>query len=597
VRENGYAPIRDYAVIGDGRTAALVAKDGSIDWLCLPNFDSPSVFGRIVDTRRGGSFELRPEEPFEVDRAYRHDTNVLETTFRTASGSVRVTDAMLLTGDGLAPMREVARSVEGLAGRVPMCWHVEPRFDFGGKRPRIDRRAGAVFATAGGDALAISSWEAGDPQPSGDGIQGTFVTDAGTTALLDLASAHREPVVLPSRADVERRLEDTSRFWAEWAGRIDYEGPWRDAVVRSALALRLCVFAPSGAVVAAPTTSLPEWIGGARNWDYRFAWLRDAAFTIDALLRLRCRREASAFFWWFMHATRMTMPRLRNLYRVDGRLEATERDLERLDGYMSSRPVRVGNGAAEQVQLDVYGSVLDSIWRYASNGGEIDRKTGKEIAEIADCVTELWRGEDSGIWEPRSPPLHYVHSKAMCWVALDRACKLAERGVIADHRQRWEPAAEEIRAFVEEHGYDADRGTYVRARGRDDLDGALLTLALFDYHDPADTRLHGTIAAIERELSDGPLVYRYRGADGLDGREGYFLACSFWLVDALARTGRVADAKRNMEELLRHANDVGLYAEELAPDGSFLGNFPQALVHLALIGAALCVTDHDGGAD
>jgi GH15 family glucan-1,4-alpha-glucosidase len=592
VRENGYAPIRDYAAIGDGRTAALVATDGAIDWLCLPDFDSGSVFGRILDARRGGAFELQPDEPFEAERAYRDGTNVLETTFRTSSGTVRVTDAMLLVGDRLAPMREVVRKVEGLSGRVPMRWRVEPRFEFGRKRTRLGLRADRPFAACGRDGLAVSAWDAGEPEIAGDAIAGRFVAEAQSEALIDLAAAHGEPAVLPCRNDVDHRLERTVRFWNDWSVRIPYAGSWRNAVVRAALALKLCVFAPSGAIVAAPTTSLPEWIGGVRNWDYRFTWLRDASFAIDALLRLGCEAEAASFFWWFMHTSRLTQPRLQILYRIDGSHRAKERELARVDGYLSSRPVRIGNGAADQVQLDVYGDVLDSIWRFASSGGAIDRSTAREIAEIADYVTKIWRVEDSSIWEVRSGPAQYVHSKAMCWVALDRACRLAERGWIPDGSKRWRLVADEIRAFVDEHGLDPERGMYVRSTSSGELDASLLLLSLFGYHDGRDERLTRTIDAISRELADGALVYRYRGEDGVGGDEGYFLACSFWLVDALARAGRLDEARRNMGELIGHANDVGLYSEELRPaDGAFLGNFPQALVHLALISAAVSVTE------
>ena len=596
MRENGYAPIRDYAAIGDGRTAALVATDGSIDWLCLPDVDSPSVFGRILDAKRGGCFELRPDEPFDVERRYRDGTNVLETTFRTASGSARVTDAMLLVGERLSPMREVTRKVEGLSGRVPVRWRVEPRFDFGRKAAELDLRAGRPFASSGRDAIAVSSWNAGEARVTDDAIEGSFVAEPGTPAVIDLAVAHQEPVVLPCRDDVERRLERTVRFWTGWSSRIPYDGPWREAVVRSALALKLCVFAPSGAIVAAPTTSLPEWVGGKRNWDYRFAWLRDASFAIDALLRLGQGDEAKSFFWWFMHASRLTQPRLRALYRVDGRHDVDEEELEGLDGYRSSRPVRAGNGALDQVQLDVYGDVLDAIWRFACGGGSIDRSTAKDIAKIADHVCVAWHDADSGIWEVRGEPQHYVHSKGMCWVALDRACRLAERGWIPDRAARWRPAAVEIRALLDHQGYDPERGTYVRTLRGQDVDASLLALTLFGYHDGTDPRLAGTIDAVTADLADGAFVYRYRARDGFEDPEGYFLACSFWLVEALARVGRLDEARRNMAELVEQANDVGLYAEELRPDdGAFLGNFPQALVHLSLVSAAVALVEPEAG--
>jgi GH15 family glucan-1,4-alpha-glucosidase len=592
LRKHGYAPLRDYAALGDGCTVALVARDGSIDWLCVPDFDAGSVFGRILDARRGGAFELAPEQPFESERTYRDRTNVLETTFRTAEGVVRVTDAMTFGGPRLTPIRELTRRVDALSGSVLMRWRIEPRFDFGRRRAAIGRRAGRPFAAAGRDALVVGAWDAGPAELSDDAIEGQFVAEPGAPALLNLAVTHQEPAVLPCRDDVEDRLERTARFWERWTSRLTYEGPWRAEIVRSALALKLCVFAPSGAVVAAPTTSLPEWIGGGRNWDYRFTWLRDASYTIDVLLRLGFDDEARSFFWWFMHASRQTQPRLQILYRINGSHLARERELTHLDGYCSSRPVRIGNGAADQVQLDVYGDVLNSVLLYVESGAPLDRATGREVAKIADYVANVWARPDSGIWEMRSEPAHFVHSKAMCWVALDRASRLAERGAIPDRRDRWRRAADEIREFVDTNGFDAERGSYVRAPDRRELDASLLTLSLFEYSDGRDERLLGTIESVQRELAEGSLVYRHRAEDGVGGDEGYFLTCSFWLVDALARAGRLAEAKRNMEEVLALANDVGLYAEELRPgDGAFLGNFPQALVHLALINAALTVAD------
>jgi len=587
MRRKGYAPIRDYAAIGDGRTTALVAADGSIDWLCLPDVDSGSVFGRLLDLERGGSFQLEPDEQYETERRYQEGSNVLETTFRTAGGVVRVTDAMALADDSLSPLRELVRRVEGLGGEVPMRWSVEPRFDFGRTETRIGLRGGRPFAWGRRDAFALAAWDCGEPKLSGHAISGRFVARPGTRGLLDLAATHQEPCVLPCRSDAELRFERTERFWPKWSSAMTYSGPWYHAVLRSALLLKLCVFSPSGAIVAAPTTSLPESIGGRRNWDYRFTWLRDASFALDALLRLGYHDEAESFFSWFMHASRLTQPRLHILYRVNGSMEAAERELDSFSGYRESRPVRIGNGAGEQVQLDVYGDVLDSVWRYVSSGGRLDASTAKDVAKIADHVCKVWREKDSSIWEVRSGPAHFVHSKAMCWVALDRACRLAEQDAIPDHRERWEGEAAAVREFIEREGFDSERGSYVRATTLRELDASLLTLALFEYHEPGDPRLAGTIDAVRRELADGPLVYRYRGEDGVEGEEGAFLTCSFWLVEALARTGRLDSARSLMDDLVGLANDVGLYAEETDEGGTFLGNFPQALVHLALANAAV----------
>ena len=592
-RTDGYAAIRDYALIGDGRTAALVARDGAVDWLCLPNVDSPSVFARILDAERGGSFRLEPTIPYEVERTYQRDSNVLETTFETAQGAVRVTDAMTLTDDHrLSPLRELCRKIEGLSGSVPLHWALEPRFGYARNETRLDRRAGRWFAEAGTDCVALGAWDAGEITASNGTIEADLELRERDTALLALAAAHKEPAVLPSREDVERRLARTERFWPEWAGRIRYDGDWRDAVVRSTLALKLLVYAPSGAIVAAPTASLPEWIGGSRNWDYRFTWLRDASWTLDALIRLGMEDEAHAFFWWLMHASRITQPRLQILYKVDGSTHATERELSGLAGYRDSKPVRVGNGAANQVQLDVYGSVFESIWLYARMRGHIDGDTAKEVAKIADYVCSKWRDRDCGIWEVRAEKTHFTQSKALCWVALDRACRLAERGIIPDRSAFWRETASEIRSFVDAESWDDERKSYVRAPDLRELDASLLTMTILGFDDPEKERLRLTVAAVERELQHGPFVYRYRGEDGVPGEEGAFLTCSFWLVDALARQGRLEDARRLMDELVGLANDVGLYSEEIDPETrEFLGNFPQGLTHLALVNAAVSIED------
>ncbi|HET7556144.1 MAG TPA: glycoside hydrolase family 15 protein, partial [Gaiellaceae bacterium] len=449
-RFDGYAPIRDYAAIGDGRTVALVARDGSVDWLCLPNVDSPAVFARLLDAERGGSFRLEPTAPYSAERAYRERSNVLETTFTTGEGRVRVTDAMTLTDiTRISPMRELVRKVEGLAGTVPLRWRFEPRFGYGRADTRIECRAGRWFATAGGEAIVLGVCDADAGAVRGDAIEGELDVAQGESALLSLAGASREPAVITGRDDAERRLERTIRFWPDWVGRAQYDGEWSDAVTRSALVLKLLTFAPSGAIVAAPTTSLPEWIGGGRNWDYRFTWLRDASWTLDAMLRLGFHDEAHAFFWWLMHASRLTQPRLQILYRIDGSVHTEEEELDEFAGYRGSAPVRVGNGARDQEQLDLYGAVLQAIWLYGKEVGRLDGDTGKEVARIADYVAERWRDRDNGIWEVRDDRTDYIQSKALCWVALDRACKLAESGLIPDRHERWRSAADQVQAFVD----------------------------------------------------------------------------------------------------------------------------------------------------
>jgi GH15 family glucan-1,4-alpha-glucosidase len=585
-----YPPLRDYALIGDGRTAALISRAGSIDWWCLPDLDSPSVFGAHLDAERGGRFTLGPEDRAEVRRRYVPDTNVLETTFTTATGRVRVTDAMTLPGGRLEPLRELARRVEGLDGRVPMRWRVEPRFGYGLARMRIEPRVPFPVATGAGTAVAVCAWDAGHVECDATGMAGRFEARPGTRATLAVSAAYGEPLVFPGRDDVEQRIDATAAFWRSWSTRLRYTGPWREAVVRSALALKLLVFAPSGAIAAAATTSLPERIGGERNWDYRFSWIRDSSFTLESLLQLGCESEAKAFFWWFMHATQRTLPRLNVFYRLDGATHAPEVTLP-LDGYRGSRPVRVGNGAAEQVQLDTYGELVDAVYQFVQKGHRLRLDTGGDVARIADFVCAQWRRPDAGIWEVRAEPRHHTQSKAMCWVALDRAVKLARAGQVpSGHLDRWTGEAAAIRHFLDAHCWSDRQRSYVGYAGTEHLDASLLLLAIMRYDEPESPRLRATVQAVRRELAVGPLLRRYTGDDGLVGGEGAFTCCSFWLVEALGITNQRADAEHLMAELLALGNDVGLYAEEVEPStGAFLGNFPQGLVHLALISAAIAM--------
>jgi GH15 family glucan-1,4-alpha-glucosidase len=591
-RRGGYAPISSYAAIGEGRTVALVAHDGSIDWLALPELDSPSVFGAVLDADRGGRFLLQPDLPYTVERRYLPGTNLLESVFSTDQGSLRVTDAMTIPDGALGALRELTRSVQGVEGRVPMSWSVEPRFGYAGMSTRLAWRGGTPVATAGSDALAVCSFAAGAPELAEGVIRGGFEAREGERALLALCSAHGEPLVIPTRHELDARLERTAATWRAWSEGLSYVGPWRDAVIRSALALKLLVYAPSGAVAAAATTSLPEEVGGERNWDYRFSWVRDSAFMLNVLMELSSAPEAQAYFWWLMHASQLSHPQVRVLYRLDGGAHAPERELP-LDGYGGSRPVRVGNAAAGQRQLDTYGELVQTAWIYANTGHPIDRDIGRRLAEVADLICRIWREPDAGIWEVRSEERHFTQSKMMCWIALDRAADLAGRSLIpARNAERWRAEADAVRGFVETRCFSEERRSYVRSAGSDELDASLLLGVLFSYGDATSERWAGTIEAICRELAHGPFVHRYTGEDGLEGSEGAFLACSFWLVESLARTGRVEEAVERMEDLVAMANDVGLYAEEIDPaTGAFLGNIPQGLSHLALISAALAIAE------
>ncbi len=550
MRVDGYLPIADYALIGDGHTSALVGRDGSIDWLCLPRADSEPVFDRILDAGEGGRFELEPVEPFEAVRRYREHTNVLETTFTTASGSVRVTDAMLLGAD----QRELIRVVDPRDGRVAMRWRFQPRLE-----------------------LQLATWDAGDGELElGPGSRATFVVAESP----------------PTREDAERRLERTAATWMGWASRAQYEGRWRDEVIRSALVLKLLTYAPTGAIVAAPTTSLPEQIGGDLNWDYRFSWLRDGIYTLRALLLLGYREEAEAFFRWQLEAIRPDLPEVKPLYRIDGSSDEEERELP-LPGYRGSQPVRVGNAATSQLQLDVYGHLLESASRLRGEIAFLGPDAGRALAALADFVADSWRSKDAGIWEVRDGLADFVQSKAMCWTALDRAASLAEEGAIPGTGARWREEAEAVRAWIESEGWSEELGSYVRAPELgDEVDASLLSLPLCAYSRAGDPRFLATADTIRRELgAGGPLLYRTKAAKG---SEGAFLTCSFWLVDALGRAGRTEEGHELMGELVALANDVGLYAEEIDPEtGEHLGNFPQGLVHLALVNAAVSLADGD----
>lgn len=592
-----YPSISDYALIGDCHSAALVSRDGSVDWCCFHRFDARPVFARLLDWEKGGHFRVAPIDPYTVARRYLPGTNVLETRFEAGRGVLVLVDAMPVrptsgpsAPEAIHPFHQLIRLVRCEAGEVEVAVEFNPRFEYGLTRPRLEKRAENLAVVYGGpDALVL---ESSLPLVQTDlcGCGGSAVLAEGEEAYVVLTYAiPHELRPRPLGADrARRRVSMTSAFWRGWSDRCTYEGPYAEAVLRSALVVKALTNAPSGAIVAAPTTSLPEDLGGARNWDYRYTWLRDAALELYALFRLGYAEEARAFMDWVMRTTAGNPEDLQPVYGVGGERLLPEIELEGLEGYRGSRPVRVGNGAYRQFQLDVYGELLDTAWQYHRHGGGIDPGFWTLLCGAVDVVERRWVEPDDGIWEVRGGPRHFVYSKVMAWVAVDRAIKLARaRGLQAD-LERWTTLREQIRKSVETEGVDAETGSFVQAFGSRDPDAANLLVPLVRFLPPNDPRVRATLDQTEKELSVGGLVHRYRAADGLPGGEGAFVICSFWLVDNLALVGEVERARELFERLLGYANDVGLLSEEIDPaTGELLGNFPQAFSHVGLIGAAV----------
>lgn len=600
----GYPPIGHYALIGDCRGAGLVSRDGSLDWLCLPRYDSPSIFAALLDTRAGGRFRIRPRGEFRSERRYLPDSNVLETTFRTEHGVAVLLDLMPVATEqqkrtDLTPDHELLRVMVGVEGEVELDLLYDPRPQYGRVRPVLRRHGRlGLWCEAAGAALILQSELPLEPAHDGRGAHGVARIRAGERRYLSLTYSEEAPAVIPPLGEAAHgRLERSVRWWQEWAGRSRYRGPYRDAVVRSALVLKLMAYAPSGAIVAAPTTSLPEQIGGVRNWDYRYCWLRDASFTLRALSELGFDEEAVAFLAWVLHATRLTWPELQVLYDVFGEAKLPERTLPHLEGYARSGPVRIGNDAHNQLQLDVYGEVIDAAARFARRGGRLDRDTSRMLGGIGRTVCRRWREPDEGIWEGRSGRFHHTHSKVLCWVALDRLITMHDEGHLRLPVDRLRRQRDAIRAEVEARGYNAALQSYTRTFDGDEMDASLLLLPLYGYIDAAHPRMRSTVARIHEKLSRDGLIYRYetRTDDGLPPGEGAFGICSFWAVECVAAGGDVDGATRTFERLLGYANDVGLFAEEIDPaTGAALGNFPQAFTHVGLINAALTLAMHRG---
>ena len=582
MRRDGFLPIESYGAIGDGRTLALVGGDGSIDWMCLPDLDSPSLFARVLDPGRGGSFQLAPTVPFTTSRRYLERTNILETTFSTDGGRVRLLDALTIDKSQAAPWRELVRRVEAVDGSVPLRWRCEPRFGYGQVPARFERRGDMLLGRHDGLQVGLSSWGAGEPQVSDGAAAGDFTLTPGEPAMLALLATDDEPLPVPSRDVVERRLQETAEVWRAWVARHTYDGPWRDAVERSLLAIRLLADGRTGAIAAAGTSSLPEVIGGERNYDYRFGWVRDLCFTLDALLAVGMEQVAQSAVTWLLGATRHTHPRINAVYALAGDVVRSQSELP-LAGYRRTRPVHLGNAAGSQLQLGGFGDLIETLAVFARDGHILPVAAGERLADVGNLLARIWRSEDSGFWE-LGEHAHYGSSKLGCWVAFDRLIELAAHGHVPDrHVNRWKQERAEVGRFIEDRLYAPQRNTYLFKAGSEQLDCAMLLAARRGFGE--SNRITGTIDAIRSELhADGPLFYRY---SGMQDEENAFLACSFWMVEALALDGRVEEAAELMDGAVGLAGEVGLYSEEMEPGTRAMrGNVPQALTHLALITAA-----------
>jgi alpha,alpha-trehalase len=594
MKARAYPPIGDYALLSDCHSGALVSKDGSIDWCTFHRFEARSVFARLLDWGQGGFFRIAPAtDEYEVTRRYLPGTNVLATRFETPDGVLTLTDCFSVkTGEG-HPEHRLLRKVRCESGEVRVKAKFEPRYDYGLTEPRLEQVADdLVIAYGGPDALLLQT-DLGIGTAEISACETAETLKAGDEAWLVLTWSlphELEPVRL-SREQIEAEFEATERFWREWSDRCEYDGPYREQVVRSALVLKALTNGPTGAIVAAATTSLPEEIGGVRNWDYRFSWLRDSSLTLNALFALGYRDEAHAYMGWLKRTTAGRAKALQIMYGVGGERFLPEVELDHLEGYRGSQPVRIGNGAASQFQLDVFGELLDTVWLYRRHGGEVDEIFWEFLTRVGGAVLDLWVEPDQGIWEIRGEPRHFVYSKVMAWVALDRLVLLAELDSRGGDVEGWRAARDEIRALVEREGVDAEIFTQSFGDGGK-LDASNLMIPIVGFVPHDDPRARATVERIADKLSADGFVYRYvtDGVDGLSGDEATFAICSFWLVECLARAGEVERARNLFERLLSFCNDVGLLAEEIDPhSGEMLGNFPQAFSHLGIIQAAIAL--------
>ncbi len=598
-----YQPIENYGVIGDMHTVALVGMDGSLDWLCFPHFDSPAVFAAILDAEKGGRFQITPVNS-DVNRKqlYWPDTNVLLTRFYSDEGVVEVIDFMPVGAKISAHFHKIIRRVRCVHGSMTMRMECRPAFNFARTPHRtLLSPEGASFITAD---LTLELATRVPISQDGDGAVAEFTLHHGETVTFVLQAStdgEAEIVTCPSEDRIEELFTLTVDYWHRWLAKCTYTGRWREVVYRSALVLKLLTYAPTGAIVAAPTSSLPEGVGGERNWDYRYTWIRDAAFTIYALMRIGFTEEAGAFMEWIEARSHEPNPdgSLQIMYGIDGRHDLPEETLDHLDGYKGSKPVRVGNDAAKQLQLDIYGELLDSVYLYNKYGAPISYDFWIHLRRLVNWVCDHWQKTDEGIWEVRGGQRHFVYSKLMCWVALDRGLRLADKRSFPAERERWLRVRDQIYEEIMERGWNAEIRAFTQSYESDTLDAANLMLPLVLFVAPNDPRMLATLDAIDRPPSEGgltenSLVYRYnveRSPDGLDGEEGTFNICTFWLVECLTRAGRshperLEEARLVFERMLSYANHLGLYAEQTGPRGEALGNFPQAFTHLALISAA-----------
>lgn len=590
-RAEKFAPINDYAVIGNGRTVALIARNGAVGWWAAPTVDAPPLCAAILDPELGGTITVEPAVDYEVSRRYLPDSSVLETTFQTEGGRLRLTDSINKGVNGPLPWTEFARRIEVDNGEVPVRWAVRLERRFTAARPWIRRHEGFALVHLDQQDVCVVTDGLGEGE-IGDGVlSGEFTVRPGERCLLALTAVRGVPLQIPRPDAVHDRLDSTVDEHRRWRQRIHYDGVAADAVLRSAAALRLLTSTVSGAQAAAATTSLPERIGGKRNFDYRFAWVRDASFAADAMARLGLIEEVHSVLGWLLDAVSRTAPDVHVFYTLDGEPAPAEMgEVSFLRGYRDSQPVHVGNSAATQMQLGAFGDLLDAVWRATEVGFRLDAETAGRLDAIAQRISDLWRYEDAGIWELGSYE-HYTISKIGCWVAMDRMVKLAEDGQIASLAlDRYRLECDRIRAWIDDNCWSEVKQSYTMHPGTDDLDASVLLAARTGFLAGDDPRLTGTIDAIRTELSaGGPLLYRYTG---MWEKEGAFVACTFWLVEALTRNGRVDEAAAVLDQMLERTNDVGLLSEEIDPNtGELLGNFPQALSHLALIGAASAVND------